>query len=405
MQRRTYLATVAGTVVLAGCAGSGDDPDEDEDGSNGSENGGSNGNGDEDDYGTFDDFADLSEWSVVDGSLSADEDRTSVGSQSALLETDITEDSVMIRREFSSARDFSDRVPGLAVASESPQRPIVQLTDADGDRIDFRARTLADHSLMRYNFGVADVVGDPDLSEVVSIQIAVWSGDESGSRTWCDELFFVPRPDTGAVMVQFDYGDETAYTEGYPILEEHDIPATAFVNTDFVNGETRMSRSQLDELHDAGWTIASQSATNADLTEVDDPHSQLESAADWLSDNGFGDGAGYFAYPLDNVDESAVDAAERVHDLSFASGYPVGGYVTNTELCPRVGDPDPSEARQYLEWTAEINGITTLYYHELDSELRPAFEETMADIAEMEADGELEVITPADLESEYVYTG
>ncbi|GAB7018850.1 polysaccharide deacetylase family protein [Halostagnicola bangensis] len=404
MKRRTYLVTTAGVVGLAGCAGSGDDPEDDENGDDDPNEGGDP-NGDNvetDDDGTFDDFEDLDAWTEVEGSLTADEDRSLVGSQSALLEASESDSGVMIRREFDSPQDFSDEVPGLAVASDDLQNPIIQLTDENGDRVDFRGRSAADMSLMRYNFGVGSIDGDPDLSAISSIQIAAWTGDEKEKEFWCDDLYFTPRPETGTVMVQFDYGYETTYSEGFPVLEEYDIPATAFVNTDFVGGDSRMSQSKLEELHGAGWTIASQSANNGDLTDTDDPSAQIESAVEWLEDNGFEDGAGYFAYPLGNFDEAAVEAAGDHHDLCFASGYGAGGQITNTTLCPRVGDPDPDDARKLLEWTAEMKGLTTLYYHELEDDLLDSFEETMADLSEMEADGELEVVLPGDVEEEYV---
>ncbi|SFS39009.1 polysaccharide deacetylase family protein [Halostagnicola kamekurae] len=404
MKRRTYLVTAAGAVALAGCAGSDtDSDDENEDDPNDDTPEDHGGDGPDDETGTFDDFEDLEYWFTKQGTMSADEDRSAVGSQSVKLEASMSDRGVMISRTFDSPQDFSEMVPGMAVASEVELNPIIQLSDDSGDRIEYRGRVDPDLPLIRYNFGVSKIVGDPTLSEITSIQITTWTGTEKERTFWCDDLYFVPRLETGTVLVQFDYGYETTYTEGYSVLEEYDVPATAFVNTDYVGNDDRMDLGQLEELHDDGWTIASQSATTADLTESDDPAAQIQSGVEWLEENGFEDGADYFAYPLGRFDEAAVDAVESHHDLGFANGYGVGGEITNTQLCPRVGNPDVDDAEQLLERTAEMNGLTTIYYTELDDDRLDSFEETMATLSEMESDGDLEVVLPSDVEEKYVF--
>ena len=77
--------------------------------------------------------------------------------------------------------------------------------------------------------------------------------------------------------------------------------------------------------------------------------------------------------------------------------------MTATEHYPRVVDPDLEDAEELLERTAELGGITTLCYYGLEDESAERFEETMEMLAEHVSAGDIELIQPHDLESEYMF--
>ncbi|MCU4925799.1 polysaccharide deacetylase family protein [Halobacteria archaeon AArc-dxtr1] len=425
MHRRRYLLTAAaGTAAVAGCLGAGDDEPTDDtsaddgNGSGGSGSGGSgsneNGSDDNDDDdgssngsdgvepGTFDDFSDPSLWSIEAGTMSIADDRSYTDSPALMLEAGLFDDQIRLSRSFDDPLDLTGLAPGLALATDGDVNPDIQLTDSDGDQVEYRGRVRSDLPLMRCQFGVNEVVGDPDLSDITSIQITAWAGDGKEKRFWCDDLHFVPKPDTGTVLLQFDYGREAIYEDVYPVLRHYDLPATAFVNTDFVGAEGRMDEDQLTELQDDGWVIGSQGPTQMSLTEVDDPDATLEASREWLEEHGFEEGANYLSYPLGRYDANVLEAAGSVHDLAFGGGRPGHGYLANPQLCPRIGNPDADRARDVLERTAEWNGITTIYYNDLGARSLAELQETVADIRELVDDGDLEVALPGDL-TEYVY--
>ncbi|WP_255169171.1 polysaccharide deacetylase family protein [Natrononativus amylolyticus] len=414
MKRRTYVATAA-AIAVAGCMSADDDDPGNESPTNDSATDDEPVDDDTEtetestdaETDSFDDFEDLDAWSAVVGSLSADEEESYTGSQSALLEADEEGDQVRIVRELDDPTDFTDRHPGLAMATPEGGETLIQLLDDDGGRIDFRQYVGGGLPFARGNFGIAEVDDDPDLSEIVEIQIAFWVGSDGGGELRVDDLHTVDRPNAGQVMIHLDGGYETHHTFARPLLEEHDYPAAAFVPTGRLPEEDehdgdRLTEGQLEELADDGWVVGSQAAHGDDLTALEDrsQEDEIADARDWLADNGYD--AGYFSYPGGRYDEETIALVEEHHDLAFAGRYPAHGYVTNPYLCSRVSDPTADDARRILELTAEYGGITTLAYYRLEEEeSREAFEETLEAVSELEGN-DLEVITPADLESSYV---
>ncbi|WP_263020273.1 polysaccharide deacetylase family protein [Natronobiforma cellulositropha] len=400
MRRRTYLLATA-AAALAGCMSSSDEePNEEPEEENTNEP-----EAEVVRPGTFDSFDDLSAWNVTYGSISADEQRSYVGDQSAFLEIGAARGSsdpqVNVSRTFDTPKDLTEVVPGLALTAERMVNPVIRVYDSAGDRIDFRRGVTGGLPFMRYNYGVSQVDGNPDMSDVREIELIFW--DESGERDfWVDDLHMVPRPDTGKVMLQFDDGHDTDYTRGLPLLEEYGYEAASFINPGRVGNRDRLDAEQVDALHEAGWTIGNHSHTHPYLSELEPAHQEIEirNGKQWLEDHGYDEGARYFAYPFGDYDAVTVDLVEKYHDLGFAGGQPVQGYNANPLMCTRIGDPSAERARTMLDRTAEMRGITCLFYHRLEGQRYEDFETTLEHLHELESAGEIDLILPSDLEDD-----
>ncbi|WP_255168697.1 polysaccharide deacetylase family protein [Natrononativus amylolyticus] len=430
MKRRAYLSAAL-AMGLAGCTETGalertddDPPASDDRPTRDDERATDEGSGDDPDEGdetdpdespnpsasleVLDDFEDLSLWTTLEGTLSADTDRYASGTQSARLEATVADSSVVIAREFDAPRDFSTAVPGLALQSGRMVSPTIQLFDDAGDRIDYRRAVKGGLPTMRFNFGVSNVVGSPDLSAITHLRIVAWAGEHT-RRFWCDELHLTPRPERGKVMIQFDDGYETDYTEAFPILERYGYPAVTFVNpgrvgASSVGGRPVLDLAQIEELADAGWTISSHTENHPALSELDaaEQEAEIRDAKEWLVDHGFEDGAQYFAYPFGEYDATTIELVEKYHALGFAGGPPAQGYAVNPQLCSRIGDPDFERAREAFDWAASMNGISSVFYHALDDEDDLAdFESTIEYLHELESAGDVDVILPRDVEETY----
>ncbi|WP_254761701.1 polysaccharide deacetylase family protein [Natrinema marinum] len=396
MKRRTYLSAAL-VATLAGCSSteeSGDGPDGRRADSSGGE--------------PFDDFETLEAWTAPLGTLTADADRAVTGSQSAKLESG-EDDQVRIVRELSEPHDLSGLRPSLAVTTDHEADMVVQLLDGDGNRLVFRQRAHSDTPLVRHNFGVATVDGEPDLSAVREVQILRWTGDDDKGAVWIDDLRFVPAPDTGKVVFQFDGGYETDYTGALPVLSEHGYPAVSFVTPSRIREDRRaegdhLLRDHLDELADAGWTIGSHSMHGLALSGSAeyDPEAEVADAKAWLEDEGFEDGSQYFSYPQGRYDGDALEAVANNHDLAFAGRYPSQGVATNPHLCTRISGPDAATARSALELTAQMGGITSLAFGQLDETSVSVLEEAAGYASELESAGNLEVIGPGDVAESFV---
>ncbi|AGB38637.1 polysaccharide deacetylase family protein [Natronococcus occultus] len=435
MDRRTYLAMGA-AVVLAGCSELGgpgepetrderhdgaDEPAADDSSEDETEPEESDDRAAEDDHedypdlvGTFDDFEVLEawwEWQDI-GTLEADPSRSSIGSQSVLLTSSVEDrGQVRVRRELEEPIDVREVAPGLDLATDTDGGVVrIQLQDEDAHYVEYSQRIAGDTPLTRHNFGITRIRGEPDLSEVVVLQVIRWFGDDAEGRQWVDDFHFVPRPTGGKVLLQFHGGYERHYTNALERVTEYDVPATAFVPTgriredDAVDGD-RLTREQVDELAAAGWTIGAQPANGQPLDGVD-PDALEESVLepiDWLTEAGYDDGARFFAYPGSSYTEGSYELVRNNYELAFAGRSRSQGYAGNPHLCSTTETPAPGEATDLLDWTVEWGGITTIPFYGLgDDDALAALEETLAGIDERRSAGELEVLTPAEMAESYV---
>ncbi|TYL36723.1 polysaccharide deacetylase [Natronococcus pandeyae] len=442
MDRRTYLATGA-VIALAGCTelgGPGETDDEeteddhDDDERNGDDtNGEDESAGDPELAGTFDDFEDLEPWEAFQdiGTIEADTERAYDGSQSARLVPD-SDGQVRVRRYLDDPIDITEVTPGLAMTAEDSGMVLIQLQDEDGDYVEYSQQVLGDMPLARKNFGLTRVRGEPDLENIVILQIIRWFGngeeveeddeddeeleesdgadDDTDDQMWVDDFHFVPNTNPGKVMIQFHGGYETHYTEAYPLVSEYDYPATTFVPTDRLRSDPavegdRLTHEQVDELADAGWTIGAQPANGLQLHTVDPDRVEevVTEPADWLEDEGY-DGARFFSFPGSRYTEQSYELVQDTYDLGFAGQTQCQGYAGNPHLCSMVSNPSADQAEGLLEWTAEHGGITSIAFYQLEeSDALGGLEATLAGLDEYVDSGDLEVITPEEMADEYVY--
>ncbi len=366
--------------------------------------------------GTFDDFEDLEPWSAFQdiGSIEESDEEVYEGSQSALLEPD-DEGQVRVRRSLDEPIDITNHAPGIAMAAETSSTVRIQLQDSDGDYVEFSQQVLDEMSTVRKNFGLTRVRGDPDLENIIVLQIINWiDEDADDGQLWVDDFYFAPKTETGKVMLQFHGGYEGHYSEAYPILEAYDMTGTTFLPTDRVRADQavdgdRLTEDQVAELAESGWTIGSHSSQGTPLSDVDSPDGELESditePIDWLEDEGYDEGARFFAFPGSEYNDASYELVQENYDLAFAGRAPAQGYAANPHLCSVTPSPDdPSEGRELLDWTADHGGITTIPFFALDDEEAvTTLEETVEYLDELVADGELEIITPAEMADQYVF--
>lgn len=218
--------------------------------------------------GLFDDFEDLSAWESSGGTVTADVDRYLTGTQSVRIEISADDERGAIDRQFDRPMDLTGYHFAMAIRSDSLAYPRLQLYDEDGARADFRCQVYPDIPLRLFDLGVHRTVGTPDLSAVTKLRIQQHAGGGEDLTIWCDAIHLGPRPDAGEVLVQFDDGSHTNYTEGYAVLREYGYPATTFPNPNQIRVPDKLSLDQLGELHDAGWLVGNHALDHPILPEL-----------------------------------------------------------------------------------------------------------------------------------------
>ena len=135
--------------------------------------------------------------------------------------------------------------------------------------------------------------------------------------------------DNRRVAISFDDGFLDNYSNAFPLLQRHDIPATFFVSTDFIDasGDSQaeslfcidrlrasegaaMSWDHLKEMSRAGYSIASHSVSHAKLSQLPLPELMEQlSASKGRIEDALGVPCSYFAYPfgrLSDTDEASL---------------------------------------------------------------------------------------------------
>ncbi|WIV67495.1 polysaccharide deacetylase family protein [Natrialbaceae archaeon AArc-T1-2] len=279
--------------------------------------------------------------------------------------------------------------------------PFVELEDGDGNRWRFRQRvSAAADGWIRIDLAIDDPAVDgvePDLSAIETIRLRPSpSSNESGRpRLYFDSLWRTPSFDTAKVVLQFDDGHETQYTEAFPILSSYGWSATTYVTTDWIGNDDRCDLDQLEELQDDGWIVGNHTVTHPNLRglSVEEVEAEVEGAREWLIEHGFQEGANHFAYPENGYSRDAIDVVREHHQTGRVSSlsYPVV-FPTNPQLVSGDGDPESSRVERIVDRTIEHGGIYAPYWHRLTGETVDDFRNSMEYIRARERDGDLEVI-------------
>ena len=75
-----------------------------------------------------------------------------------------------------------------------------------------------------------------------------------------------PKP----IILTFDDGGETIYTNALPILQKYGFTGTVYIVYNYVGTQNYMNPDQIRGLYASGWEIGSHSLSHADLTERSD---------------------------------------------------------------------------------------------------------------------------------------
>lgn len=355
------------------------------------------------------DFHDPNDWES-NGGLSVDREEYMTGQHAVRIDVAPNETWARIER---SGLDLDLRNHRLNLVcqlhSSAPQGQSIDIVveNRDGDHLQFRSRahkTDADTTFMPMDLGVREWESNtiPDLSSVRRIRIQSRFDETTSGSLWLDSLDVVELPETPKLMIQWDDGFVSQYTEGLPIQSNYDIPSTTFINpTNVDDGADRLTLDQLSELQAAGWGVSSHLLHHDHLTRLDptEQETQIREAKEWLLTNRFEQGAKYFAYPFGEHDQSSYDLIGKHHSLAMIGGEPGYGIPRNLPAIGRSSERTFETATGYVDRLIESGGFGGLFWHGIPDETPIGeFDAIMSYIADRRNAGELDVITLSELD-------
>lgn len=121
------------------------------------------------------------------------------------------------------------------------------------------------------------------------------------------------------VVISFDDGDITVYTEAFPIMQEFGFTGINYLVGDRLGADGFMHPEQILELLDAGWEVGSHSMTHADLTKCEDPAWEIEQSRLKL-ETALGIPVETFAYPFGLEVEATIRKVRRTYKAAVGLG-------------------------------------------------------------------------------------
>jgi hypothetical protein len=121
----------------------------------------------------------------------------------------------------------------------------------------------------------------------------------------------------GAITVTFDDGFLTAYTNGFPLLDEADLVGNIAVNPAQVGFPAYATKAHLDELHAAGWSIVSHTMTHDSLPSlsVGELDYELRASKQWIDAQGYR-GSNVFVVPFHTWGARERDAVGGLYEAA-----------------------------------------------------------------------------------------
>lgn len=177
---------------------------------------------------------------------------------------------------------------------------------------------------------------------------------------------------SGAVMLTFDDGRLSAYTQAFPYMCEKGILGTGYVIGERIGWARHATPAQLKEMDSAGWSIANHTQTHPDLTLLagDEVQIELSICQDALRDIGLTRASSHVAYPFGKVDGSVQAELKAAGMLTgrtvqdFSQAYPVEDwYRLNARMI--LAATTLEMAMGYVDEAGSKGEIVILVMHDL----------------------------------------
>jgi peptidoglycan/xylan/chitin deacetylase (PgdA/CDA1 family) len=252
----------------------------------------------------------------------------------------------------------------------------------------------------RYDFSINDVVGDPDPSRVRAVELDIADENEL-TRYWVDDIRVLPRPDRGKVMFMFDDIAESAFTNGFRILNEFGLRGSYGVISDIVGEKKRLSVDQLRRAERAGWDLVSHSKTGERLTDLSsaDQRRYLGTAKEWLQDHALDPaGAEHFVFPLAKYGRTSLANVGDFHEMAYIGGRGSAPALTDRlTIARRPGRRRLPKLRRWLRAAARHRNLLVLVFHTINRDFTDTFRHLAAKVSRMVERNQIDVITPTEL--------
>ena len=220
-----------------------------------------------------------------------------------------------------------------------------------------------------------------------------------GGTAACDESPVEPRPAyDGRFTITFDDGWESVWSRGLPALKANGLRGNVAVITESVDyWDGFLTLAQLQDLHEAGWSLVSHTVSHDSLTKLSDADLEREliDSKAWLQANGF-NGSSVFVVPYHDFGERELAAIRRHYSAARIANasYYVPAHFENwrpddpyrltsleAEYAPYTTEEGRATLIAQVEEALEAGKFVDVLFHDIPEAHNAAFQATIAALA------------------------
>jgi peptidoglycan/xylan/chitin deacetylase (PgdA/CDA1 family) len=354
----------------------------------------------------FEDFEN-STWGTIGGTVTPDAKDAYAGSQSLRLENK-NGDVAGIFKAFSKGLDLTQHDLSIAVKLEKPARGkfAAEIIAPARSSMLVSKRWIPKEldGWFRIDLGYTGKQGDPVMKSVQELRLMVQTPEGEPIKFWIDDLRLIEKPKRGKVILQFDDGHVSAYTEAFKRLHERGWGGSIGVIPGTVNSDSRITMGQMREMRDAGWDMMSHphppSAKPLPAHSKEEQRKLIERSKKYLELKGFPKGARHFVAPYNRVNTDTIELLREYHETGFMFGACPNNAIrpSGMHTISRVMGKDPRGTRRVLNIAEDFKQMVAIQWHSIgDGE---GYETSIAEfenVLDHIAQKDMDVVTPSQL--------
>lgn len=207
-----------------------------------------------------------------------------------------------------------------------------------------------------------------------------------------------------------DDNHETIYTKMFPKMRQLGMVGSVAIITKNIastDGTGLLSRTQLQEMYDTGWTIASHTYQHVHLTEEPDENViwQVSHSRDILISEGWERGSDILIPPYNEIDDRVLSLISSYVKLTTVNYVSYAAESLNAEPLSKyhivrhsIGSNTVADVKSWVDAVVADSGYMFLYLHGIGEPIgylypEDMFNEVIEYVAELRDSGDIEVVS------------
>lgn len=210
------------------------------------------------------------------------------------------------------------------------------------------------------------------LSDVRNVRFEAYAKAGTNAEILVADFRVHDDPVGPGIVFIFDDAHDSTYDEAFPVMQAAGFLGCVAVETSNVGNANRCSLAELQEMHTAGWDMASHTKSGGQLSSADMAavRTQLRDSYTYLVTNGLTRGSRFFVYPGGTWDETILkevlvhyDAARVASNQNFNAPFVADRglirpwYFTNSTTL--------AAAQAAVDRVVERGGLAVMTFHDL----------------------------------------